>query len=243
MRSNLVTTIVATSLGFLLVQGAGASTLVPCSLALLNQACHGDALTRARAVSLWTAAGSIGLALGPVLGGVPVTAFGRRSIFLVNLPIGAAGIWLARRFVDEAPTYAGGTDVVGQLLATTRLFCLTGAVIEAGVHGCSSPTARAGVMLAAIAGGGFMRGIHLATVPRSRAGVASGVLNAVRQAGGAIGVALFGALMGRDGRGIDEAFQAGALMLIAAAAVAACFIGATRAAMIACAAPNATDRG
>jgi DHA2 family methylenomycin A resistance protein-like MFS transporter len=83
----------------------------------------------------------------------------------------------------------------------------------------------------------------LATVSRSRAGVASGVLNAVRQAGGAIGVALFGALMGRGGRGIDEAFQAGALMLIAAAAVAACFIGAGRTAMVACAAPNATDHG
>jgi DHA2 family methylenomycin A resistance protein-like MFS transporter len=33
----------------------------------------------------------------------------------------------------------------------------------------------------------------LATVPQSRSGVASGVLNTVRQAGGAIGVALFGA--------------------------------------------------
>jgi DHA2 family methylenomycin A resistance protein-like MFS transporter len=72
------------------VQGAGASTLVPCSLALLNHACREDAVARVRAVSLWTAAGSIGLAIGPVLGGALVTAFGSRSIFLVNLPAGGA---------------------------------------------------------------------------------------------------------------------------------------------------------
>ncbi|MGA3397945.1 MAG: MFS transporter, partial [Acetobacteraceae bacterium] len=58
------------------LQGAGASTLVPCSLALLNRACRDDATERARAFSLWTAAGSIGHALGPVLGGALVTAFG-----------------------------------------------------------------------------------------------------------------------------------------------------------------------
>lgn len=51
------------------VQGCGAALLVPCSLTLLNNACAGDAATRARAVGLWTATGGIALAAGPVLGG------------------------------------------------------------------------------------------------------------------------------------------------------------------------------
>lgn len=92
------------------VQGIGASALVPCSLALLNHAARDDATVRSRAASLCTAAGSIGLALGPVLGGGLVTAFGWRSIFFLNLPIGAGGIILAHRFVGEAPVHPGRGD-------------------------------------------------------------------------------------------------------------------------------------
>jgi DHA2 family methylenomycin A resistance protein-like MFS transporter len=65
----------------------------------------------------------------------------------------------------------------------------------------------------------------LATVPRARAGVASGVLNSVRQAGGAIGVALFGALMAGTASGMRHALVAGTILLGGAAAVAAGSIG------------------
>jgi MFS transporter, DHA2 family, methylenomycin A resistance protein len=346
------------------VQGIGASTLVPCSLALLNHAARGDATARARAISLWTAAGSIGLALGPVLGGVLVTAFGWRSIFFVNLPIAAGGIILAYRFVDEAPVHPGGGDGVGQVLATVSLFGLTAAVIEAGPLGWASPLVCAASALAAVGFGAFIatehassqpmlpleffrhfafaaatvvgfllnmavygalfvlalyfRQIHhlsalatgvallplaiavfaanvaagclaarvsprlimagglligsagawllrnigattpydailpgllllpfgiglavpimttvvLGTVPRSRAGVASGVLNSVRQAGGAIGVALFGSQMASSGSGIADAFTFSAGLLVSGAAIAACFIRTDRVAML-----------
>ena len=51
------------------VQGAAAALLVPGSLALLNDACAGDAGAQARAVGRWTAAGGVGIAAGPILGG------------------------------------------------------------------------------------------------------------------------------------------------------------------------------
>jgi hypothetical protein len=54
--------------------------------------------------------------------------------------------------------------------------------------------------------------------------------NSVRQAGGAIGVALFGMLLG--GSASAWAFIAGTLMLSGAAAVAARFIGTGRLAML-----------
>jgi MFS transporter, DHA2 family, methylenomycin A resistance protein len=357
------------------VQGIGASTLVPCSLALLNHAARDDATARARAVSLWTAAGSVGLALGPVLGGVLVTAFGWRSIFFVNLPIGAGGIILAYRFVDEAPVHSGGCDGVGQLLATVSLFGLTSAVIEAGPLGWTSPLVCAATALAIVGFGAFiaiehasdqpmlplgffrhsafaaatlvgfllnlavygaffvlalyfrqthhlsvlltgvallplavavfaanitagrlaghlpprvimagglligsggawllrdigamtaydailpgllllpfgigltvpiMTTVVLGTVPRSRAGVASGVLNAVRQAGGAIGVALLGALMARGASGISDAFTVSAAFLAFGAAIAAGFIGTDRLAMLVVAVRRVGGRG
>jgi DHA2 family methylenomycin A resistance protein-like MFS transporter len=58
----------------------------------------------------------------------------------------------------------------------------------------------------------------LGSVPRARAGVASGTLNAVRQAGGAIRVALFGDLP------VPGAFLLGAGLLVAASITAACLI-------------------
>ena len=95
------------------LQGVGAALVVPCSLALLSHACAGDSAARARAVSLWTAAGSVTLAAGPLLGGALVNALGWRSIFLVNIPVGAAGIWWTWRTVAETPRRAGALDLQG----------------------------------------------------------------------------------------------------------------------------------
>jgi DHA2 family methylenomycin A resistance protein-like MFS transporter len=62
----------------------------------------------------------------------------------------------------------------------------------------------------------------LTTVPASRSGVASGVLNSVRQAGGALGVAVYGALLNeKNVAGALLSFWISAVLLILAAFVAA----------------------
>jgi MFS transporter, DHA2 family, methylenomycin A resistance protein len=62
----------------------------------------------------------------------------------------------------------------------------------------------------------------LTTVPASRSGVASGVLNSVRQAGGALGVAVYGALLNeKNVAGAQLSFWISAVLLILAALVAA----------------------
>ena len=85
---------VATLIAARAVQGAGGALLIPSSLALLNHAAANDHGLRARAVGLWTAAGSVAIAAGPVAGGLLVASMGWRSIFLVNLPLCAIGIAL-----------------------------------------------------------------------------------------------------------------------------------------------------
>jgi DHA2 family methylenomycin A resistance protein-like MFS transporter len=61
----------------------------------------------------------------------------------------------------------------------------------------------------------------LSTVPRSRSGIASGVLNTVRQAGGALGVALFGSFLAQWAiHGVQLAFISSAGMVVVAAIVA-----------------------
>ena len=60
------------------LQGTGAALLLPSSLAILGSSFSGEA--RGRAVGTWSAASAIGGAIGPVLGGWLIDAFGWREI-------------------------------------------------------------------------------------------------------------------------------------------------------------------
>jgi len=128
------------------LQGIGASALVPPSLTLLTHACGDDMKLRARAVGLWTAAGGISIAAGPVVGAFLIGWLGWRSIFLVNLPLVAIGIALTLRHVAETPRNGHGRhlDLKGQALAILTLIGLTGAIIEAGPRGMTDAWVLAG---------------------------------------------------------------------------------------------------
>src|SRR6201994_3328904 len=86
------------------VQGLAAAILVPNSLTLLNHA-YADPKARGRAVGFWAAGASLALTAGPFVGGALITLVGWRAIFLVNLPIGLIGLWLAWRYADETPRH------------------------------------------------------------------------------------------------------------------------------------------
>jgi DHA2 family methylenomycin A resistance protein-like MFS transporter len=141
-------------IAFRAMQGIGGALLVPCSLALINHACADDTAARARAIGVWTAAGGVALAVGPIASGVLLTYLGWRSIFLANLPIAALGIWLAARFAVETdrPPAKRGIDPAGQILAIILLLGLVWAVIQAGSFGLTAPPVIAGFVVAATAG-------------------------------------------------------------------------------------------
>ena len=138
------------------LQGAAAAALVPSSLALLNLGCAEDAALRAWGIGIWTAAGSVGLAAGPVLGGAMIGWLGWRGIFLVNLPIGLFGLWLTQRFVAATPGADTRIDWTGQALAVVALVCATGSVIEAGRLGWASLPIRGGMIMATLLMVGFV---------------------------------------------------------------------------------------
>jgi MFS transporter, DHA2 family, methylenomycin A resistance protein len=130
------------------VQGVGAAILVPNSLALLNHA-YSDETRRGRAVAIWAAGASLALTAGPLVGGGLIALLGWRAIFLVNLPIGIAGLWLTLRYASETPRSAKREiDAPGQIAAILALGLLAGALIEAGVQGWSSSWVIAGFVLA-----------------------------------------------------------------------------------------------
>ncbi len=145
----------APSLPFLIagraLQGLGAAVLVPNSLALLNHAYPGDE-ERGHAVAIWAAGASLALTAGPLVGGGLITIAGWRSIFLVNLPLGVAGLLLTGRYTSETPSSRGRQiDLAGQVTAILALGCLAGVIIEGGRLGWGSPLVLAGFALFAIA--------------------------------------------------------------------------------------------
>jgi EmrB/QacA subfamily drug resistance transporter len=97
------------------LQGAGAAMVSPTALALVTSLFKGD--QRNRALGIWASAGSAGAVLGQVLGGVLTDLINWQSIFLINLPIGIAGLLLAGRLPQDQPTGERQTlDIVGALL-------------------------------------------------------------------------------------------------------------------------------
>jgi MFS transporter, DHA2 family, methylenomycin A resistance protein len=132
------------------VQGAGAAALMPCSLALIAHMYPGPG-ERRRALGVWGGASGIGLAAGPVLGGVITAAFGWRAIFLVNVPIAAVAAELLRRHVGETPRHRHPLDLPGQIISTVGLAALTGGFIVAGSDGWGTSTTLA-LLAAGIAG-------------------------------------------------------------------------------------------
>jgi hypothetical protein len=105
-------------------QGASAAMMVPQVLATIQAATSGE--RRTRALARYGATGGLAAVLGQVLGGLLVSAnidgLGWRPIFLVNVPIGLAGLVLANRYVPDtrhgapAPIDGPGTILLGVTL-------------------------------------------------------------------------------------------------------------------------------
>ena len=132
------------------VQGLGAAILVPNSLALLNHA-YADEKQRGRAVGIWAAGASLALTAGPLVGGALIALVGWRSIFLVNLPIGLAGLCLSWLYVNETTQRRQREiDLPGQMAAITALGCLAAAIIEGGALGWSHAFVIAGFVASTI---------------------------------------------------------------------------------------------
>ncbi|GAB3656690.1 MFS transporter [Actinocorallia lasiicapitis] len=145
---------VAPSIGWLIfgrvLQGVGAAALSPASLALLAAA-YPVPLERVRAIGLWAGLSGIGLAAGPLVGGVLTEAFGWPAIFLVNLPIGVVLLVIGLRVLGESRNPgAPAIDVPGTVLSVLGVGTLTYVLIEGGSRGWASPLVVGGFAVAAV---------------------------------------------------------------------------------------------
>lgn len=141
--------------GFRALQGVGAAMLMAMGPAIVART-FGPG-ERGRALGLNAISVSIGLTLGPALGGL-LTEFGTwRAIFLVNLPIGLFAIaWAARVLPFDRPGRREPFDVAGAVLASAGLFALLLALNQGGAWGWSSPATLGLLAVAAALGLAFV---------------------------------------------------------------------------------------
>jgi EmrB/QacA subfamily drug resistance transporter len=118
------------------VQGLGAALLLPASLGLLLP--EFPPHQRHVAIGAWAAVGGIAAAAGPPLGGLLVQA-GWRWVFIVNVPVGIAGLAFGARVLREL-RHPGNrrADLAGALLLTAGVGALTVAIVQGESWGWAS---------------------------------------------------------------------------------------------------------
>jgi MFS transporter, DHA2 family, methylenomycin A resistance protein len=138
-----------------LVQGAGSALILPSALVLATASAT-DERARHRLVGWWAAAGGIGMAAGPLLGGALVALVDWRAVFAVNVIIGIpAAVWSIRSMPDIAQG-SRRLDIPGVGCATALIGGLVFALIEAPAQGWQSPAVITSAALAVAGLVGFV---------------------------------------------------------------------------------------
>ena len=159
--------------------GIGAALICPTTLSIITNIF--DDAERPKAIAVWTTISSLGLVIGPVVGGWLLEWSSWESVFLVNLPLAALIFVAAWRFVPETrDAHPGGLDPVGALLSIAGLASLVYGIIEAPTHGWGSPET-----IAWIGAGLAVTVVFVAWELRTRAPMLDVRLFASRRFGGA----------------------------------------------------------
>jgi EmrB/QacA subfamily drug resistance transporter len=138
-------------------QGLGAALLSPAALSAITASYHGP--QRTTALSVWGALAGGGAAVGVLLGGILTSAFGWRSIFFVNVPIGLVTLALVTHMLPagtRARQWREQLDLPGAMSLVAGLAALVFGIRQSSTWGLADTRtlglfAAAGALLAAFA--------------------------------------------------------------------------------------------
>jgi EmrB/QacA subfamily drug resistance transporter len=144
------------------VQGIGAAIMFAVSLALLANA-FPQPRERAGALAAYGATIGGAFAIGPLVGGALTSGLDWQWIFLINIPLGLACLWITRAKVAESSDPAAPrVDWPGLLTLTGGLFLLVLALLRGNDVGWGSTQ-----IVAELAGAGVLLAAFLAVEARS----------------------------------------------------------------------------
>jgi MFS family permease len=215
---------------FRLVQAFGAALLQANSVALVTTSAPKSRMRAALGVQ--AGAQAVGLALGPVLGGVIVSTLGWRWVFLVNVPVGIVAVIAGQYLLPRTRTKASADDFdwLGlTLLALSSTTLLLGISAASGLNLPGYATAALFIVFAA-SGYGFWRRISTAAHPL----VSPALLRSQQVSAGLAGalggyLVLFGPLvLVPDVLGSHQTAKAGIILTALPLGFAAAALGANR---------------
>ena len=120
------------------LMGIGGALIMPSTLSILTNVFR-DPKERGRAIAVWAGFSGLGVALGPVIGGLLLTHFSWSSVFWVNLPIGAIALVAGHFFVPESKDpSAPRLDPLGALSSMVGLGAVLFGIIEGPSKGWTS---------------------------------------------------------------------------------------------------------
>jgi predicted MFS family arabinose efflux permease len=143
------------------VQGVGAATLAPSTLALLSTGFR-EGHQRTRAMAAYGALAGIATSIGMIIGGILTQALSWRVGFFLNVPIGLAAILAAPRFLPETAPHVGRFHVGGALSSTLGVSALVFGIVHSADSGWTDP-----VTILALAGGVALVGLFIAKQKQS----------------------------------------------------------------------------
>jgi EmrB/QacA subfamily drug resistance transporter len=143
-------------IAFRVLQGVGAALIAPASLAIVLDSFPIE--KRSTGVGIWGAAAAAAAATGPTLGGALVELADWRLVFLVNLPLGAAIVWVGSRRLAERPIRDHRLpDLLGALMLALSLALVTLGIVEGNDWGWT-----AAATLGCFAAGALLLGTMIA---------------------------------------------------------------------------------
>lgn len=137
-------------IGFRALQGLGALMISALGAAIVTEVFPSS--ERGRALGIIGAVVSLGIALGPTVGGVLIGLSGWRTIFLVNVPIGIFASFVVVRTVPSSTTSSGQQrfDWLGAIVMTLTLIAFAVGMTNGQDQGFNSPTTLGLLAIAAL---------------------------------------------------------------------------------------------
>jgi EmrB/QacA subfamily drug resistance transporter len=114
--------------------GLAAAAVMPQTLSIISNVF--DPAERPRAIGIWAVAVGIGIAIGPIVGGLLLGHFWWGSVFLINVPFTAASVVAIALLVPESKNpNPGRIDHVGVLASIAGLVLVVYGIIQGGDKG------------------------------------------------------------------------------------------------------------
>ncbi len=137
------------------LMGVGGALIMPSTLSVLIDVFPRQ--ERVKAIGIWTGIASLGIPLGPLVGGWLLEQYWWGSVFLLNLPIVAVALLAGLLLVPESRHPAPPRpDLAGLALSVVALTTLVYGIIEAPASGWTSTAVLGSLAAALVTGAGFV---------------------------------------------------------------------------------------